>query len=45
MGILDNLEAYMDHLERTGHTCSFEKDTDGAVTCKSCGAVKRDEAK
>jgi hypothetical protein len=43
MGILDNLEAYMDNLERSGHTCAFETDVDGMLTCKSCGAVKHDE--
>lgn len=45
MGILDNLEAYIDRVERSDHTCSFEIDVDGAVTCKRCGAVKHEEGK
>jgi hypothetical protein len=45
MGFLDNLEAYMDHHERTNHTCAFEKDADGKVTCSRCGAAKDDGVK
>jgi hypothetical protein len=42
MGFLDNLEAYMDHIERTNHTCTFEKDADGKEKCSNCGAAKHD---
>jgi hypothetical protein len=45
MGFLDNLEAYMDHHERANHTCAFEKDADGKVTCSKCGAAKDDGVK
>ena len=38
MGFLDNLEAYMDQAERSGHTCKFEKVANGMVRCSTCVA-------
>lgn len=45
MGILDNFEAYIDHIEKSDHTCSFEKDGDQTDTCILCAEARPEENK